>query len=246
LKLHRSPFRTGLRRQSGAALLLLLAIAGVGAASVLINVFTKFSANLRREHITQMAMAQANDALVGFAITHGRLPRPAISATDGRENPEPCADEASCTGLLPWIALGVSDIDGWNKHLRYSVVPGLTVAPFESLLVIPNKVVLQRGSGGNLSYAFGRDNCTVADPCAPAVIFSYGNRNLGISENNIAQPNTASGNVDEIYNDTATNRFIQRPATVAQDVPGGEFDDQISWLSLRTLYLGMNAAGVLH
>jgi hypothetical protein len=234
-----------LRRQSGTALLLLLIVAGLGAASVLMGAFPKQNADQRRAEATGLAMARAQQALVGFAITHGRLPRPAISATDGNENPEPCTDERSCTGLLPWVTLGVSDIDGWDKHLRYSVVPGLTVAQFDSLQVIPDKIVLRRDNNGQLSYALGRDRCTVADPCAPAVIFSYGKRNLGISENNIPQPNMASGNLDEVYNDTATNRFIQRPATVAQDAPGGEFDDQVSWVSLRSLYLGMNAAAVL-
>ena len=79
------------RRHAGAALLIVVTVAGLAAASLLVGALGKSSGDLARERRTLHALAQANEALVGFAAVNGRLPRPAASAIDGRENPLPCA-----------------------------------------------------------------------------------------------------------------------------------------------------------
>jgi hypothetical protein len=233
------------RSQHGAALLLLLSIIAIGTATVLMKIFHQSRIEQRREHSTQVAIAQAKAALVGFAATHGRLPKPAISQNDGHEIQEQCQDEKECTGLLPWITLGVEGTDGWDKRLTYSVVPALTVENFASLLTIPNKVVYTRNGDGKLLYLVGHLQCTVANPCAPAVILSHGRNNFGVTIHGKSQQNLSVGNIDEIRNATSTNQFMHRAATNSSDIPGGEFDDQLSWISIRALYLPMNAAGVL-
>ena len=67
-------------RQRGAALLLLVAVLGLGAASLLIGAFGHDTGEAARQQRTLATLAQARDALLGFAVTHGRLPRPAASA----------------------------------------------------------------------------------------------------------------------------------------------------------------------
>ncbi|MFA9218525.1 MAG: hypothetical protein ACEQSK_15685, partial [Sphingomonadaceae bacterium] len=148
--------------------------------------------------------------------------------------------------FLPWVTLGVSDIDGWAKHLVYSVTPAFTQPDFESLVAVPDKIVLGRAKEGLLYYLAGQENCTIATSCSPAIIFSYGKRNLGVGANNVAQPNGATNNIDEINNHTTTNRFIQRPATLDTETQGGEIDDQVTWITIKSLYTSMKAAGSLH
>jgi hypothetical protein len=190
-------------------------------------------------------MAQAKDALIGYALTHGRLPRPARSATDGRESPLPCAAEADCTGFLPWVDLGVSGSDSWGKLLRYSVAPVYTRAPIVVNQAIADKRVSRRNSDGTPVYLVGQALCTLAAPCAPAVILSNGRRNLGTSAQGVAQANGASGNLDELQNNGGSNNFISRPATDDPQTPGGEFDDLVTWIPQKLFYLRLTAAGQL-
>ena len=233
------------RRQRGAALLLLLAVASIGFAAVLIGAFGRSGVEQLREQRTLARLAQASDALIGYAALNGRLPRPAMSATDGRESLEPCADEGACSGFLPWVTLGVAGEDSWGKRLRYSVTPAYTRAPILRIVTYGTKQVLTRDGNGALRYVVGQDPCVQAAPCAPAVIYSQGRANLGTSVAGLAQANGTAGNIDEIDNDTATTAFVQRPASVEARVPGGPFDDLVVALPLATLYERMTAARTL-
>jgi hypothetical protein len=239
----RCPHR--LRRQRGAALLLLLAVASVGFAALLMSAFGRDDVERVRERRTQAVLAQASDALVGFASTNGRLPRPAVSATDGRERPAACASEAECSGFLPWVALGVAGTDSWGKRLRYSVTPEYTVAPLRRLSAVATKRVQTRDGAGNLRYEAGQDQCLIYAQCLPAVVFSQGRNNLGTTEAGLPQANGAAGNVDEIANDIATTGFIRRAAATDPRVPGGPFDDLLVAVPLNILYERMTAARTL-
>ncbi|MBS3934952.1 MAG: prepilin-type N-terminal cleavage/methylation domain-containing protein, partial [Sulfuritalea sp.] len=57
--------------------------------------------DIHAQQETRRTLAEVRDALVGFAVVHGRLPRPAVSATDGSER-GPCANDADCHGFIPW------------------------------------------------------------------------------------------------------------------------------------------------
>ncbi|NVD97497.1 hypothetical protein [Massilia sp. BJB1822] len=232
-------------RQSGAALLLLLTVAGLGAAALLISVFSKQNLEALREQRTQTRLTQASDALIGFAILHGRLPRPAISATNGSESAESCDSEADCSGFLPWVTLGVEGADSWGKVLRYSVTPEYTHAPLLRISAIATKRVQTRDSHGNLLYAVGQEVCLLYAQCAPAVVFSQGRNNLGTSVAGVAQANGARGNVDEQGNDGAVLTFMRRAASDNPAFPGGVFDDLLQPLPLPTLYERMAAVRTL-
>lgn len=233
------------RRQHGAALLLLLMVAGVGAASVLISALGGARMDVLRERRTLATMAEARDALIGYAVTHGRLPRPARSATDGRESALPCGSAASCTGFLPWVELGVGGVDSWGKVLRYSVAPVYTNAPIVVTVAVADKRVSTRNSDGAPVYLAGQASCTLAAQCVPAVILSNGRRNLGTSAQGVAQANASSGNLDELHNNEASNDFVSRPAADNPQVAGGEFDDLVTWIPQKQFYLRLAAAGQL-
>lgn len=233
------------RGQRGAALLLLLAVASIGFAAVLIGAFGRSGVERLREQRTLDRLAQATDALIGYAALHGRLPRPAVSATDGRESDEPCADEAACSGFLPWVTLGVAGEDSWGKRLRYSVTPLYTRAPIQRISAVGTKLVLTRDGAGELRYVVGQAPCVQAAPCAPAVIYSQGPANLGTSVAGLPQANGAADNIDEIDNDSAATVFYQRPASSDPRAPGGPFDDLLVALPVTTLYERMAAARTL-
>ena len=81
-------------------------------------------------------LEQVRDALIGFAMSSGRLPCPDTDyPPDGRENIDPppptCPvgdpdndDDCDCVdswGALPWAQLGVGATDAWGQRLRYRV-----------------------------------------------------------------------------------------------------------------------------
>ena len=158
-----------LKTQRGAALLLLVAVLGLGAASLLMSAFSRNGAEAARQQRTLAILAQARDALTGFAATNGRLPRPASSATDGRERPAECASDADCSGFLPWVALGVPGLDAWGKVLRYSVTPEMSRAPIASVSAVANRVVLQRKAKAAWPMWQARNNAMSArNACPPS------------------------------------------------------------------------------
>ncbi len=231
-------------RQGGAALLMLmlLLVMGVGAASLLLSALSHLDLEQRRTQLTLSRLAQARDALVGYAATNGRLPRPAISALDGHESPQPCTSEQQCTGFLPWVTLGVAGSDAWGKLLRYSVTPVFTSAPVQRISAIATKTVQTRYASGQLAYTAGQDSCTLGAQCAPLVVLSHGKNNFGTSTLGIAQVNTALGNADELLNAIGSANFVARPASDDSNAAGGQFDDLVSTVSLAYLYKQMAAA----
>jgi hypothetical protein len=232
-------------RQRGAALLLLLVVGSVAAASLLISAFSGSNVERIRERRTIALLGGATDALVGFAATHGRLPRPAVSATDGRERPAPCTGEQDCSGFLPWVDLGVEGVDSWGKVLRYAVTPSFTMPPILRVSAIATKRVQARDGRGLLFYTVGQDRCQLAAQCAPAVVLSQGRRNLGTHANGLRLANGAVANSDEIGNDSASTGFIGRAASDDAARPGGEFDDLLAVVPLQTMYERMAAAKTL-
>jgi len=220
-------------KQHGAVLLTLLLIAVVAAAAVLLSAFSASGVVRAREQRTYALLAQASEALVGFAATHGRLPRPTQAAdADGRERSTPCVTDADCTGTLPWRDLGLPADDSWGHSLRYSVTPAYTVAPLARTAAIATKRVLSRDANGAPFFVVGQETCSLAAQCAPAVVFSRGGSDT-------------PGSHDETGNLAATSDFMQRPRSHEASAPGGAFDDLLATVPLHTLYERMAAARTL-
>jgi len=219
--------------QRGAALLLLLLVLGLGASSFLISMFSQPKGDLRRQAVTRAALADAREALIGYAIIHRRLPRPAQSALNGRENSQPCRDDAACTGWLPWTTLGITPGDGWNKLLRYSVSPEFTNGNLDQAAEA-TKTLLDRSDDGGIFYRVGSANCVVDDRCAPAVILSSG-RHLGTSLAGIEQASAVTDNLDEQANAEAVRDFMARAATDDVRSLGGSFSNELGWVPLRLI-----------
>lgn len=194
-------------------------------------------------------LEEIRQALIGYAMVNGRLPRPANSVTDGTEKatcavPTPVQD---CTGYLPWVALGVGQTDAWGKIFRYSVSPEFasnagfnlsTVAAFP-------KIIVTRDAGGA--------QVPLANNIV-AIVMSYGANNFGTTVDGTAMANSSTTNTDEQNNDTEFNScgwmancttFWGRPVATNTGAAGGEFDDHVVWVSPNLLFNRMVTAGKL-
>lgn len=218
--------RTGLRRQRGAALLVLLTMLILGVAAVAINTFRSGGA---REEQALQSLGQAREALLGYAALHGRLPRPSPSPSAGIENPSPCTSEQQCTGFLPWATLGLGPSYARGKPLRYSVTPAFAAPDARLNSALPTKTVASR-RGERLYPVRGRAPCGPGDECVPAVLIASGKYQ-------------GAGGADQAGNDSAASHFIQRPLSDQEREPGGAFDDLLVWVPYDLVIKRSSAAG---
>lgn len=123
------------KSQHGSAILIILTIIGIGAAFLLVSALNKANSQIGRDKITAAALAQAKEALIGYAAgvdisnpgpRPGDLPCPDIN-NDGSEEIG-CGNAAGSTGQnlrlgrLPWKSLGLPDLrDGYGERLWYAV-----------------------------------------------------------------------------------------------------------------------------
>lgn len=200
--------------------------------------------DIRARQETEGTLNDIREALIGFAIANGRLPRPATSSSDGAERLATCANDSECTGFIPWSTLGVKKTDGWNKLIRYSVTPAYANAAI-TLTSVANRTVQTRDTAGNLAYLAGQATCNTANQCVPAVVFSHGKLNWGTNEAGASLPDTSATNVDEDANQTGPTNYFSRLASTDATVTGGEFDDMVVWLPTTLLVSRLITAGKL-
>ncbi|MDD5612612.1 MAG: prepilin-type N-terminal cleavage/methylation domain-containing protein [Gallionella sp.] len=204
---------------------------------------------------TKSSLEAAKDALLGFAVTNGRLPCPASSTSNGIEDPVGGTTSLiSCThpydGFLPAATLGLPNVDdhgylqdAWHiaaNRVRYAVTIANTRAATTTDGIktlgmgsfTPNLYVCDTASGITSSSC---GTATTLTSQAVAIIYTLG-------------PNAPNGGTgtDEAANLNADPVFVSHTVAYAKDSPAnGEFDDQLLWLSPYTLFNRMVQAGKL-
>ena len=213
----------------------------------------------RKYNETADLLAAANDAVVGFAANHGRLPCPDRIGSDGTEDCNLAAQDTDhAWGDLPSTTLGVIGFDAWGNRFRYSVYPQLTVdgrrfadiGAAAQLSVRCSSLVAATGAPGHIpgchNAAGAPMNLTTG---ASFLVISSGTNSFGaVSASGTAFP--APTSPDEIDNhpglgaDAATrSQFVSRIRTDI-GTPAGEFDDVLVWMSVSQLMARMQQARV--
>ena len=186
---------------------------------------------------TQEQLNDIGEALLGFAISNGRLPCPDTD-NDGIENrtgtDNSCA--ASVDGL-PWVDLGVAEFDAWREHFTYAVTSDFADDLPGAHNVDANRpnpcgtatvgVSFELCSGGNITIENEAGN-TVVDKI-PALVFSGGKESY-------------TGSSLEIENTNGDVKFVH---TDYRQEPAKEYDDLMIWLSPNILKNRMVQAGRL-
>lgn len=203
--------------------------------------------DIRARQETEKTLADIREALLGYAVANGRLPRPAASATDGAERATTCASDSDCSGFIPWAALGVRKLDGWNKLIRYSVTPAYANAAI-TMTTVADRTVQTRDSAGTAQYLAGQATCNTTNQCIPAIVFSHGRNNWGTTEAGVALPDASATNADEDANEDGTTtyrNYFSRLPTSDTAATGGEFDDLVVWLPTTILVNRLITSGKL-
>ncbi len=221
---------------------------------------------------TDATLQNAKRALLGFAQSRGRLPCPAIPASNGMEQP---LGGGACTqgvGFLPAATLGIQPtdaqgfaLDGWNNRIRYAVTLNDNSAAVVNGTACGGDVAPDFTTAGNMS-AVGLaclapdlrvcNSATgitaVACSAAPEVNYSINNA-VAVIYSTGATGTLAIGGVDETanLNDADANGIVDDGVFVSHDVTSagaanGEFDHLVTWISPFVLYNAMIEAGQLH
>jgi prepilin-type N-terminal cleavage/methylation domain-containing protein len=230
------------RRGSGFTLIelsIVVLIVGLLLGSILVPL----NAQLKRRNVaqTEQILEDTREALIGYAMANGRLPRPAKSVTDPTEM-DPCNTNAECTGPIPWALLGTPKTDAWGKVIWYSVSiafsdPAPTGQPSFSMTTDGTRNVQSTVAASTVDVATN----------VPAVILSFGPSNHGTYSDGTSLGDHSSTNVDEDRNAQVSSNdpFISRPPSDNTTADGGEFDDQVIWISRQVLVNRMVSAGQL-
>jgi prepilin-type N-terminal cleavage/methylation domain-containing protein len=231
-----------LRRGRGFTLIelsIVVLVVGLLLGSILVPL----NAQLKQRNIaqTEQILEDTREALIAFAMAKGRLPRPAISATDPAERPS-CTTNAECTGPIPWALLGTPKTDAWGKVIHYSV----SIAFSDDAPPGQPSFTMTTDGTRNVQSTVGASTVDVAAN-VPAVILSFGPNNHGTYTDGTSLGDDSATNVDEDRNAQVSGNdpFISRPPSDNINAAGGEFDDQVIWISRQVLINRMVSAGQL-
>ena len=213
---------------------------------------------MRRADETRRLLADAREALLGFAAAHGRLPCPATLESAGEEAFAAGGDASNgnCAtfygGWLPAAALGLSPLDGqgfmrdaWGtsaNRIRYAIYGNASVN------AIPNP--LTRDSGlrlATLPAVAGASHyiliCSTgaqatASSCGPAA-----NQLTRRAAFVLLSPGANAGSTPAAPGDEARN-LAATPVFVHHD-PTPDFDDIVQWVAVSLVVSRLMAAGQL-
>ncbi|MBF2759219.1 MAG: type II secretion system protein [Ectothiorhodospiraceae bacterium AqS1] len=230
-------------RQRGFSLIE-LAIVIAAMALMVGGLMVPLSTQLERYRMreTEIALAEAMEALLGYAAIHRRLPCPDTSG-DGQEDwpgSESKPEQDYCPrveGSLPWATLGVRGLDGWNRRIRYRGNDAYTRREG-----VPNPP----DTTGSLQITDRVSNeglVNVGDNGPAAILFSCGSNGIPDGENDGRTANEPTSPPSGCTNPTnpVNARYEHGPPA---RIDSGASDDMLVWLSRYVLLNRLIRAGV--
>jgi prepilin-type N-terminal cleavage/methylation domain-containing protein len=208
---------------------------------------------------TRRRLEAARELVLAFAIVRGRLPCPATAASPGIE----AFTGVNCTspygGFLPARDIGfqITDatgnaVDAWGNAIRYVVsshavalsgCAGTSTQPHftnatnlrtNGITCQPNDLVICRQSPAVVTATSCDANTSVTNQnLVVAIVFSAGKNSA-----------TGGTGTNEARNLDDNALFVSRPPDPV-GAAGGEFDDQMTWITAGELYGRLIAAGLL-
>ncbi|NNM80533.1 MAG: hypothetical protein HKM01_08790 [Gallionella sp.] len=236
-----------LHPQRGASLMVMLVILVIGVSALLVGSLNSSALNNSRQQQTAAALAQAKDALIGYAITygdnhsgqvHGYLPCPDYGGGNPEGSAEPVCgiQNVSVIGRLPWATLDLPTLrDGNGECLWYAVSGTYKNNPKTGLMNWDT-------NGQLLAYASDGTLLTPPDNQVVAVIFAPGAPQPGQNRSGTTAPvcggnYTATNYLDSgIVNGSSYNNADIVTGKFIQGANGGIVNDQMVFITRQDIW----------
>ena len=224
---------------------------------------------------TQQRMAQVQDALIGFAIAHGRFPCPATVSTPPQPTDLGVEDPPTGTGVcvhpidgyVPGTTLGLTNldsqgfvIDAWGlqvNRIRYSITSA-TVNGVANAFTVPNGMrtagILALGNSAN-TYLYVCVSATGTTATACSAIVPPANDPNALSRGDAVFAIYSLGKNAGTSGGTSPDEALNVKSTInttpvfvnrtASGQTGTEFDDLMLWGSRYNVVGRLSAAGQL-
>ena len=234
-----------------------IAIIGLLLGALLVPLATQVQAT--KIKATDKSLEEIREALLGFAISNGRLPCP-DTGTDGIEDGGGAAACANQQGVLPFATVGVAPLDAWGRRYTYRVTAEFTRNPVPGSVCVATDSRLGLCDLGDIMISGRVTDPTINDKverklgvASAAIVLSHGPNGFGSTDlNGVAMAAVVAG-TDEAENADGDALYQSRSITPAQAAcsetnvtqPFCEFDDRMIWLSPNVLFNRLVTAGVL-
>ncbi|HUQ29795.1 MAG TPA: type II secretion system protein [Usitatibacter sp.] len=215
---------------------------------------------MRRGEETRRALAEAREAILGFAAAHGRLPCPASESSAGEESFAPGGDASNgaCShfygGYLPGATLGLSPLDSqgfvrdaWGSpanRVRYAVFGGgFSVGGVANPLTrgggMRTATLPALGAAPHYLYICSTGASASASGCGPAANQLTRRAAFVLLSLGANAGSTPAAGSDEARNLAATPVFVYREPS------GDGFDDVVHWAPVHLVVNRLLSAGLL-
>lgn len=188
----------------------------------------------------QAQLQLINDALLGFAMTNGRLPCPAdptIASVGGAGNEDKPNANSACNreyGAIPWQTLGIKETDPWGNRFTYFVGHEFADPLTNAEITNGMRTRFTLSTLGRANILDGQGVSIASN--IPAVIVSHGSQGAGAHQSDGSQLPGAAG--EEAKNADVDLNFVSH-------TPTGNFDDLVNWIVPTVLMSRMVAVGKL-
>lgn len=198
----------------------------------------------------------ARELLLAFAVVNGRLPCPASTTSNGAESPAggTCTDYYA--GFLPARDIGyqITDtsgyaLDAYNNRIRYAVsnvgpnqhFTTATSLRTNGITTVPNDLVICGAWGGSTT-SCGTAASVTNTGIVAAVVWSHGKNFSAVGAGGTSeQANNKIRLPSPLNNHPVFVSRTPQPSTAT----GGEFDDQMTWITVGEFYTRLISAGLL-
>lgn len=217
---------------------------------------------MRRSEETRRVLAEAREAILGFAAAHGRLPCPASEASSGDESFAAGGDSlnGNCSnfydGFLPGATLGLAPLDtqgfvrdAWaspRNRVRYAVFGGGSpVGGVANALTrtggMRAATLTALGAAPHYLSICSTGAAATASGCGPAANQLTRRAAFVLLSLGANAPATPMAGSDEARNLAGTPVFVYREGQAA----GDGFDDVVQWAPVHLVVNRLLQAGLL-